>query len=638
LFSLGLLAGCGGEGDSESSSTVASDSAAPDQQDANAADADGAADASAEPAADETPEEPEQERLIQRLGQVSAPSEDEWVPESFDLPDPAADINFALEQASTALQAGNLLEPEGESARDFYLSVLESDPENEDAQQGLRNLGAELVAAGAAALDDGNVRQAVTYANAVDQLDIASPSGLADLNRRLTRQRSIAAALQAGTTAAAEGRLVAPAENSAAYFFRQGLEIDPGNSDALRGLEVVEEAVLERAIDASDEGDFVGARRWLGIASDVREGDSSAVEQAELAIADAETAAVDQLVAQAEQALANDDVAGAVEVANVLSGMQAGEQPLVDAIIERVRLAEVYGNFEPGQRFSDAPAGAVRSTPEMVVLPSRVFQLGSPDDEIGRDDNEGPQQEISMNRPMAMARTEITVGQFAEFVDATGYVTDAERGDGSVINESGEEFDQDSGISWRNDYRGESANRNEPVVHVSWNDANNYVNWLSAELGAQYRLPSEAEFEYALRGGTETRYWWGYGGPSEVLTNAAGSRDLSPQNLSWSSAFYGYGDGYWGASPVGTFRENGFGLMDMAGNVSEWTADCYRPDLTAIPNDGSVTPLDACPTRTMRGGSWASHPQDARSAARFERAADYRDARVGFRVVKILEI
>lgn len=589
----------------------------------------------AEPAVED---DARRERTIQRLGQVSVPAQEDWIPDTFDLPDPAADINLALDQANRALDDGRLLQPEGNSARDYFLSVLEREPDNQEARDGLRTLGARLVAAGIDALDEGDVRQAVTFANAVGELDISPPSDLAVLNRRLTRQRSIAAALQAGNNAAADGRLVSPAENSAVYYYQQALEVDPGNADALRGLEVVEEEVLSRAMASSADGDFVAARRWLGIAADIREGDSSGVERTRLAISDAEEDAVDDLVARANRALGDGDVASAVELVEVLEGMRADNNADVQDVIERVRLAEVYGNFEPGQRFSDNATGSLALPPELVVLPSRVFNMGSPDNEIGRSDNEGPQREIRMNRPLAMSRTEISVGQFAEFVQATGYTTDAERRGNSFTYRQNNQFSSVSGVTWRNNYRGDQAASSEPVVHVSWNDANAYVEWLNQQLGGGYRLPSEAEFEYALRGGTETRYWWGYGGPPEVMTNVAGSRDRSPNDNTWDSAFFGYGDGHWGPAPVGSFQENGFGLMDMAGNVSEWVADCYADTLEAIPADGGVHERTDCTQRSVRGGSWASHPQDVRSAARRGENSDYSDARIGFRVVKILEI
>ena len=111
------------------------------------------------------------------------------------------------------------------------------------------------------------------------------------------------------------------------------------------------------------------------------------------------------------------------------------------------------------------------------------------------------------------------------------------------------------GVNWRADYLGATANDNLPVIHVSWTDAKAYVQWLSTHTGKHYRLPSEAEYEYALRAGTTTRYWWGDGSPAKVVGNFTGDGERSPHaRRSWSNAFPRYNDGYWGPAPIGKFE------------------------------------------------------------------------------------
>jgi formylglycine-generating enzyme required for sulfatase activity len=194
----------------------------------------------------------------------------------------------------------------------------------------------------------------------------------------------------------------------------------------------------------------------------------------------------------------------------------------------------------------------------------------------------------------------------------------------------------DGNATWQDDYAGRRAADNLPVVNVSWNDAKAYADWLSQRTGKTYRLPSEAEFAYALRGGTTTRYWWGDGTPSGKVENLTGSNDRSPSGRRWNHAFRGYGDGYWGPAPVMRFAPNPFGLYDMGGNVSEWTADCWHDNYIHAPVDGSAWLNPGCSTRVLRGGSWGSSPDQARSAWRQGADASVRSGRVGFRVVREL--
>ena len=154
--------------------------------------------------------------------------------------------------------------------------------------------------------------------------------------------------------------------------------------------------------------------------------------------------------------------------------------------------------------------------------------------------------------------------------------------------------------------------------------------------GKHYRLLSEAEYEYVMRGGTDTPYWWGSGTPARVVENLPGSRDRSPLRRSWTHAFRGYRDGYWGDAPVGHFATNPFGLYDIDGNVSEWVQDCWHDNYTRAPRDGSAWVNPGCGLRMIRGASWGSSPEQARSAYRIAATPDTRSGRVGFRVAREL--
>ena len=157
-------------------------------------------------------------------------------------------------------------------------------------------------------------------------------------------------------------------------------------------------------------------------------------------------------------------------------------------------------------------------------------------------------------------------------------------------------------------------------MNVSWEDAQSYVRWLSRETGEEYRLLSEAEWEYAARAGTRTRYWWG-DAIGRNRANCAGNH---------------CGDSYRYTAPVGSFSSNGFGLHDMHGNVWEWVEDCWNDSYRGAPSDGSAWESGDCGVRVLRGGSWSHVPRLLRSAYRFGSTAGDRSSYAGFRVARTL--
>src|SRR5690606_29656490 len=177
--------------------------------------------------------------------------------------------------------------------------------------------------------------------------------------------------------------------------------------------------------------------------------------------------------------------------------------------------------------FTDALETGGRG-PRMVVVPHGAFTMGAPEDENGSSDQERPQRNIRFDRGFAMAMTETTVGEFRRFVNATGHQTRASRrGFSMAWDERSGNFLRSSSVDWRSDHAGRRAADAMPVLHVSAEDAQAYVEWLSAQTGQRYRLPSEAEFEYALRAGSPTPFPWGEGSPPEGSGNFTGARDRS---------------------------------------------------------------------------------------------------------------
>src|SRR5690606_34462508 len=367
-----------------------------------------------------------------------------------------------------------------------------------------------------------------------------------------------------------EGRL-GESGGGALARVRQALAIDESQPRALQTLAAIESAMIRRAEDAASEGDFDTAAVWLGHAGGVRE-DVDTVADARVRVDTERRRWIQRLRDEGVAALSNADGDGIERARTLLARMLALAEPGNPAVVElreRIDLAVHYGHFRPGQRFTDAAGGG--RGPQMVVVPHGGFSMGAPDDDREADDNERPRRNLRFDRGFALSLHEVTVGQFRRFVEATGYRTRAERrGFSMAYDERSGNFVRRSGVDWRSDFAGAPAAANLPVVHVSARDAQAYADWLSEVSGERYRLPSEAEFEYALRAGGSGRYPWGDDAPPPGVGNLTGARDRSPGGRGWSNAFKDYGDGHWGPAPVASFTANAFGLHDLEGNVSEW--------------------------------------------------------------------
>lgn len=231
----------------------------------------------------------------------------------------------------------------------------------------------------------------------------------------------------------------------------------------------------------------------------------------------------------------------------------------------------------------------------MVIIPSGDFVMGSAKTEKERDADEGPRHKVSI-KSFALARFEVTFAQWDACFDAGGckYRPKDQR--------------------WG---RGKRA-----VVSVSWKDAQEYLTWLSKVAGKVYRLPSEAEWEYAARAGTQTRFWWGDAvGKNNANCIGCGSK--------WDGRR---------VAPVGSFKANPFGLFDMNGNAWEWVADCWHDNYTGALSDGRAWIAGGnCTQRIVRGGTWYDYPKTIRSADRHWFVPGMRQYEIGFRVARDLQ-
>ena len=245
--------------------------------------------------------------------------------------------------------------------------------------------------------------------------------------------------------------------------------------------------------------------------------------------------------------------------------------------------------LDVGAVFRDALKGGGEG-PEMVVLPTGRFRMG--DLSCEGEDNEEPVRTVTISRPIAMGKYPVTFEDYERYVSATG-------------------VDRPDDKGWGRGTR--------PVIHVSQKDAKAYAVWLSKQTGKSYRLPSEAEWEYAARAGTMTEYSWG----DEIGRSQANCSGYSKWGRKRMTA------------PVGRFAANAFGLHDMHGNVWEWVEDCYG-DYADAPTDGSARTGCDEEYAVIRGGSWFNRPQKMRSACRGWNGPSKRCFDVGLRLAQDL--
>jgi formylglycine-generating enzyme required for sulfatase activity len=251
---------------------------------------------------------------------------------------------------------------------------------------------------------------------------------------------------------------------------------------------------------------------------------------------------------------------------------------------------------------------------EFVRIPKGVFLMGSPEDEEDRFDNEGPRHQVEITRPFYLGKYEVTREQFQRFVADDTYRTEAEKDGlgGAGWNRAKKSFERSKDYTWKD--VGFPQTDNDPVVNVTWNDADRFCDWLKQKSGKAVRLPTEAEWEYACRAGTTTRFY--SGNDAETLAEVGNLADGTFKKQFPKETAIEAEDGYVFTAPMGRFKPNKIGLFDMHGNVWEWCQDWYDEGYYANsprrdpqgPNNGTH--------RVLRGGTWYTPPRYCRAAYR----------------------
>lgn len=277
-----------------------------------------------------------------------------------------------------------------------------------------------------------------------------------------------------------------------------------------------------------------------------------------------------------------------------------------------------------GTIFRDCP-----DCPDMVVVPAGRFVMGAPKEDEDRRPDESPVHKVTIAAPFALMTTEVTRDQFTVFVEATG----RDMSDGDCYLADDKEGRSDAAANWLRP--GFEQQGSEPAICINWRDAVAYAEWLSNKAGATYRLPTEAEWEFAARAGRQGFLPWEENSAADAC-HIGNSFDVSGHKQYADLEASPCDDGAVHTASVGSYQPNRFKLFDMAGNVWEWVEDCYRSDYKDAPGDGSAVILDSCPDHVARGGSWIDGQWDFRFARRYSVDGWGRENIVGFRLARDL--
>ena len=341
--------------------------------------------------------------------------------------------------------------------------------------------------------------------------------------------------------------------------------------------------------------DFVEAHKWLNLAAGLGSTEAAAERDALAEEMTAEERAEARKLARVWRNRVGQAASRSAPREAPAAEAPAGSAP------KRAQAKATQGlkhKFPPGDKLRDCG-----KCPEMVIMPTGSFTMGSPASEEDRNDDEGPLRRVTISQPFAVGKYEVTFAEWKACVAGGG--CNRHRPDD------------------RNWGRGR-----RPVINVNWDDAKSYVAWLSRKTGRQYRLLTEPEWEYAARAGTMGRFHFG----STISTDRA--------NYNGNYIYKSGGEGVYREQtvPVGSFPANDFGLHDIHGNVWEWVEDCWHNSYVGAPSDGSAwTTGGECGRRVLRGGSWYDRvPRNLRSADRFSDVTGVRSPTLGFRVARTL--
>ena len=513
-----------------------------------------------------------------------------------------AEVARLLAAAEADLKARRLTSPVGNNAWDNYQRVLGLVPAHPEAVRGMERVIDNYMELFRAEVEKEDFDKAEGYLAKIHELHPDSPV-LEEGEQRLQDARQARKNRLAEQERQHQAELERQRIAQAVEKHWQAFEAAIGEENL---SEVAEILTQVRALNPDEAGLTQGEQRLETLRAELERQRAEAIQ--------AHWAAFEAAIQKEDLDEATGILAQIRELSPEEPGLAAGEE----------RLAAAQAELERKQQ----EALKIKLAGEMVSIPGGTFRMG---DLSGTGDNDEKPARSATVPAFRMGKYEVTVGQFRRFVEATEYSTDAERnadGKEGCYTDTGDGWSWTWGRSWRSP--GYEIDDRQPVVCVSWNDAQAFIEWLGEQTGETYRLPSEAEWEYAARAGSATKYHFGN---SESQLCRYGNHADTSTDFKWRNKSCSDGVGK-RAAAVGRYQPNGYGLYDMHGNVWEWVQDCRNKSYTGAPSDGRAWELGECGQRMVRGGAWYDDPPYLRSAKRgwFTHSSRY-DGR-GFRLAQ----
>ena len=526
-----------------------------------------------------------------------------------------------------AISDERYFQPEQDNAL-FYLirlKAIETDESKYASYQ--QQIKQRLLALTQVAIAKSDAQQLTNLIAKLKTID-SEQQNIKTLEQQLATVKTINKLYTKGMQQISNNVIVSADSNDAWHTAKQSQELDANNPKTIQLLVKVNEVLIENALLAAQESDYNLAATQIQQAKLLTPKSEKVIATIKQ-IAQLKQQRYLWLEQQISKAISNVNIPRAETMLQQLANLGLQQSQLQEYQSEINRM-QIYGKYHVLEEFSQELSDGSQ-TPKMVVMPTGRYVMGS--NKLGK--YQKPQHLVNIDYGFAVSQNEISVAQFKQFIQATNYRTDADKNRKSKVYEvrTGH-LKNKRNINWKNNYLGKKAKDNEPVIHISWNDAQAYVKWLTAITGKPYRLLSEAEFEYILRATSTSLYPWGEGTPKSIIENLPGQLDRFEKNsrVKWAKGFENYGDGYFGIAPVGSFILNQFRLNDTAGNVMEWVADCWHDSYVRAPIDGTPWLNSGCQDHVIRGGSWSSAKSDFISSHRFKAKATFTDARLGFRI------
>ncbi len=553
-----------------------------------------------------------------------------WLPEEMNFTEENLTADDLLTLAQLAIDNDHAFFPEKQNALFYLMAAKNANHDVPQLNELLDDLHARLYEAAAQAMLDYDEEKLTALTARLKSLAPDDPK-IAEYTDQISTLFTLKKLTQETHELLRNNDLYAFNHEDAIHKFQQARQLAADYPPLTELENQLLATISQQAIRAAEEGDFDVARAQLRILGGLNDNHplyAATVQQ----VNQQKQQRFNYLDRQFYLAIQSLQLNRAEELLNKLEQLNL-QADVIKPYQQQFIQAQTYGSYAVFDVLRD-PLTQGGDGPQMVVMPVGTFFMGRADGPKYQQ----PAHWVNFKKAFAVGQHEITVDEFAEFIRISGYKTTAEQLNRSVVyNPRTGRFKNKHGINWRHDYLGKRADGNLPVIHVSWQDAQAYADWLAEQTGEAYRLLSESEFEYVLKAGSQEPFPWGVNPPPDNYGNLSGANDrLRGSRVRWREGVTQYQDGYWGPAPVKQFSPNVFGLYDLSGNVMEWVTDCWHDSYFRAPDDGLAWVNKGCEKRVIRGGHWGSALEEYHSSHRKQGPDSFTDPRLGFRVAKTL--